>query len=156
MPLAFDERQLVTAGIHDVTIEEVEQHFARFQRTDRRMNLFKKLTDYIAALQAAKIKCSLILDGSFIMTIVDQPDDIDFILVLPEEWDMTADLRPYQYNLVSKKRVKQEYRFDLFTVRKNSPQEQEWVTFFSGINLKWREAFGWPKDTTKGLVRISI
>jgi hypothetical protein len=46
MPLAFDERQLLVAGVHDATLAEVEQHFARFQRTDRRMNLFKKLNKY--------------------------------------------------------------------------------------------------------------
>ena len=120
------------------------------------MNLFKKLTDYLDALRKAGIGGSLIVDGSFIMPAVDQPEDIDMVLVLPEEWDMTADLRPYQYNLVSKQRIKQEYRFDVFTVRKGSPREQEWVAFFSQVNPKWREGFGWPDDTTKGLVRITI
>jgi hypothetical protein len=52
--------------------------------------------------------------------------------------------------------MKQEYRFDVFTVQKGSLDEQEWVAFFSVVNPKWREAFGWPDDTTKGLVRISI
>ncbi len=90
------------------------------------------------------------------MPIVDQPEDIDMILVLPEDWDMDADLKPYQYNLVSKKRIKQEYRFDVFAVQKGSLDEQRWINFFSGVNLKWCEQFGWPKNTIKGLVRILL
>jgi hypothetical protein len=156
MPLVFNERQSPVAGIHDLTIEEIEQYFGRFQRTDRRMTLVKKLKDYLAALRQAGIGGSLIIDGSFIMPAVDQPEDIDIILVLTEEWDMTADLRPYQYNLVSKRRVKQEYRFDMFSVQKGSPKEQEWVAFFSKVSPKWLAAFGWPDGVTKGLVRISI
>ena len=156
MPLMFDERQLLVSGIHDATLAEVEQHFARFQQTDRRMNLFKKLTDYLDSLRRASIGGSLIIDGSFIMPAVDQPEDIDIVLVLPEEWDMTADLRPYQYNLVSKKRVKQEFRFDMFAVQKGSLDEQKWVAFFSKVNPKWLAAFSWPDDLTKGLVRIPI
>ena len=156
MPLVFDERQLLVAGVHDATVEEIEQLFGRFQRTDRRMTLFQKLQDYLAALRRAAIGGSLIIDGSFIMPAIDQPEDIDMVLVLPEEWDMTADLRPYQYNLVSKRRVKQEYRFDVFTVQKGSPDEQEWVAFFSKVNVKWCEAFGWPDDLRKGLVRVPI
>ncbi len=156
MPLTFDDRQLLVSGVHDATLAEVEQHFARFQRTDRRMNLFKKLKEYVAALQAAQINGALIIDGSFVMPAVDQPGDIDIVLVLAEEWNMTADLRPYQYNLVSKRRVKQEYRFDMFAVQKGSPKEQEWVAFFSQVNPKWCEAFGWPMDAIKGLVRILL
>ncbi len=156
MPLTFDERKLLAAGVHDATIEEVEQHFARFQRTDRRMNLFKKLTEYVAALRKAGVGESLIIDGSFIMPIVDQPEDIDMVLVMPEEWDMRAELRLYQYNLVSKKRIKQEFRFDVFAVKKGSSDEQRWMNFFSGINPKWREAFGWSDDAIRGLVRILL
>jgi hypothetical protein len=30
MPLLFDERQLLPAGVHEATLEEVEYHFGRF------------------------------------------------------------------------------------------------------------------------------
>jgi hypothetical protein len=152
--LEFDERGLMPPGVHDATLEEVDQYFGRFQRTDQRITLCKKLKEYVVALRSAEINCSLILDGSFIMIGVDEPEDIDLVLVLPEDWDTNADLRPYQYNVVSKRRVRQAYRFDLFAVRKNSPEEQEWIAFFGHVNLKWCTMFGWPEDTTKGLVRV--
>jgi hypothetical protein len=123
MALSFDDNQLLPAGIHDATLEEVGEQFGRFQRTDRRMTLFRRLGEYVAALRRANIQGSLIIDGSFVMPSMDQPEDVDLVLVLPEDWDTAADLRPYQYNLVSKRRVRQEYRFDVFTVRKGSAQE---------------------------------
>jgi hypothetical protein len=156
MPLEFDERRLLRPGVQDATLEEVEEHFARFQRTDRRRTLFQKLKEYAAALQQAELKGSLIIDGSFIMPTVDRPEDIDLVLVLPEDWDMTADLRPYQYNLVSKRRVKQAFGFDVFIVVRGSSEEHKWVTFFGQVNPKWCSAFGWPHDATKGLVRIPL
>ena len=66
MPLDFDERGLLPPGVHDATIEELDDHFGRFQRTDQRITLCKKLKAYITALKTSGIKCSLIIDGSFI------------------------------------------------------------------------------------------
>src|SRR5688572_28332358 len=130
MPLEFDERGLLPAGIHDATLDELEQYFGRFQRSDQRITLFKKLKAYISALKTADFNCSLSVDGSFIMTKADEPEDIDLVPVLPEDWDMDANLKPFQYNVVSKRRVQQQYRFDLFTVRKNTADEQKWIDFF--------------------------
>ena len=67
-----------------------------------------------------------------------------------------ADLKPCQYNLVSKRRVKQEFGFDIFVVRPDSEQERDWVTFFSRVNVKWRRQFGWPADAKKGIIRVML
>ena len=53
MELAFDERNLLLPGVHDVTMEIVNEHFARFQKSDRRMTLFAKLVAYVDALKKA-------------------------------------------------------------------------------------------------------
>ena len=110
MTLEFDERGLLPPGVHDASLDELDQYFGRFQRTDQRISLCKKLKEYITALRLAEIKCSLIIDGSFIMTGVDEPDDIDLVLVLPLEHDVKADLAPAAYALVSKKRVQKAVR----------------------------------------------
>jgi hypothetical protein len=120
------------------------------------MMLMRRLKEYVAALQQAHLNGSLLLDGSFIMPRVDQPEDIDLVLVLPKDWDLTADLRPYQYNLVSKRRVRQAYGTDVFVVSQGSVEEHKWVTFFSQVNPKWCQAFDWPAQVSKGLVRIAI
>src|SRR5438128_12671441 len=101
MALAFDDRKLLTEGIHQASLAEVEEHCARFQRSGRRIRLFRKLCDYLAAVKKAGCGTSVILDGSFVMGCVDEPSDIDLILILPPDWDPEADLKPFQYNLVS-------------------------------------------------------
>jgi hypothetical protein len=156
MPLMFDDRQLLVVGVQDAALEVVEEHFSRFQRTGRRIKLFEKLREYLAAVKKAGCGIAAIIDGSFVMTCVDEPDDIDLILVLPADWDMTAELQPYQYNLVSKKRVKQEFGLEVFAVPSGSLHEQKWITFFSQVNPKWRQLFGWPEESKKGIVRVIL
>lgn len=155
MALVLDERGLLPDGVHEATLEEVDAVFARFQKSDRRLKLFARLRNYLVELKKAVVGESVIIDGSFVMPCVDEPEDIDIILVMAEDWDMKADLKPYQYNLVSKKRVKKDHGFDLAVVSKNSPLELEWISFFSQVRPKWCQRFGWPKHATKGLVRVT-
>ena len=137
MPLVFDDRGLLPPGIHDATLAEVEETFARFQKSDRRLGLFDKLREYLAALAKTDWAWSVLIDGSFVMPMVDEPNDIDLVLVLPADWDRTVLLRPFEYNVVSKKRVQQQFKFDLFAVPAGSELEQRWIDFFSGVNVKW-------------------
>src|SRR5262245_6472470 len=136
--------------------KEVDDLFARFQKSDRRIKLFGKLRSYLTELKKTGCGTAVILDGSFVMACVDKPGDIDLILVLPADWEWDADLKPYQYNLVSKRRVKQEYRFDLMVVGEGSKDEQEWISFFSQVEPKWCREFGWPKESVKGIVRVTL
>src|SRR5262245_26224486 len=154
MPLAFDERQLLPTGVHDASLLEVEQHFARFQKSERRIRLFEQLRRYIAEVQKTGWDCQIIIDGSFVMLNVDEPEDIDLILVMPKDWDLTAELKPHQYNLVSKGRARKEYRIEVYPVRAGSAEEARWVALFCQVNVKWRQQFGWPADSKKGIVRI--
>jgi hypothetical protein len=156
MGLAFDERQLLLPGVHEVSLETVKEHFARFQRSDRRLQQFVKLSEYLKELKKAQCGESVILDGSFVMACVDEPEDIDLLLVLPVDWDDAADLKPYQYNLVSKRVVRKNYQFDLFVVKAGSADEAEWIEFFGGVSGKWREKFGWPEDVRKGILRVPL
>src|SRR5688500_3648556 len=108
MPLVFDDRGLLPEGIHDTTMGEIDAYFAKFQRSDRRIKLFEQLKRYVHEIQAANWSVSLIIDGSFVMPAVDEPGDIDLMLVLPADWDNEADLRPFEYNLISKRVVRRE------------------------------------------------
>src|SRR5262245_43049395 len=40
----------------------------------------------LEAITQAGCGTSVILDGSFVMACVDEPDDIDLILILPPDW----------------------------------------------------------------------
>ena len=118
--------------------------------------LFAKLRGYLAAVKKAGCGTAVILDGSFVMGCVDEPEDIDLILVLPEDWGNLSELKPYQYNLVSKRRVRQEYGLDLLVATPGSVQEQDWTTFFGRVNVKWCRYFRWPEESTKGIVRVIL
>jgi hypothetical protein len=69
---------------------------------------------------------------------------------------MGADLQPYQYNLVSKRRVQQEYGIEVYPVTAGSVEEEKWLAFFAKINIKWCQLFDWPADATKGIVRVAL
>ena len=129
---------------------------AGFQKSDRRIKLFSRLRQYLEALKRAGCGSSIIIDGSFVMATVDEPGDIDLILVLPEDWDLAADLKPYQYNLVSKRRVQQQYGMEVFPVKPGSVEEQKWIMFFGQVHIKWCRQFGWPLNSTKGIVRVLV
>jgi hypothetical protein len=135
-------------------MDTVKETFGTFQKSDRRPKLFAKLVDYLEALRRADCGQHLIIDGSFVMKWVDEPDDIDLILVLPVGWDLQADLRPYQYNLVSKKMVRTAFGFTVLTVEAGSLDEAKWTSFFGQVNTKWSTHFGWPDDLRKGILRV--
>lgn len=156
MNLILNERKLLPDGIHNVDLGTVQDLFGTFQRTSRRTTLFAKLSQYVEEVQKADIAEAIIVDGSFIMGCIDEPDDIDVILVLKQQWDMTADLLPYQYNLVSKRDVKRNYPFDLIPVRSGSAEEKKWIDYFSQVNTKWYQPYDFPPGSTKGLVRIAL
>ncbi len=155
MPLIFDARGLLAPGIHKASQTEVEEALGRFQRSDRRLKLVAKLRSYLDALRRANLGASVILDGSFVMSAVDEPDDVDAILILPANWDKDADLSPMQYNLLSRRSTKREYEIEIFPAISGTERERYWLEFFAQVNVKWCQQLGWPADTRKGLVRIT-
>ena len=156
MPFEFTENDILVEGLHEATLKDVKESFGGFQKSDRRMTLFKKLEDYCTALKAANITGSIVIDGSFVMKCIDEPEDIDLVLILSDNWDMTADLLPYQYNLVSKRDVRRKYSFDVFAVKEGTRAEEKWIDFFTKINTKWHQQHGFDTTSQKGLVRIAI
>jgi hypothetical protein len=154
MPLTFDDRGLLPPGIHDATLDEIDKHFGRFQKSDRRISLFMKLKAYIREVKSTGWTCEIIVDGSFVMRMVDEPNDIDLILVLPNDWDVTRDLKPFEYNVVDKRFTKKEYRIEVFAVPASSKEDADAHALFEKVRLEWCRLFGWPENSKKGNVRI--
>jgi hypothetical protein len=133
MPIpAFDEHGFLPLGVYDCTLAEIKARFGSFQATDQRPTLFQKLQALIAEARAAGFVRSLLIDGSFV-TATPNPNDIDLVLVLPLGHDLTADLSPAQYNLVSKRRVQKRYGFDIVAVRESTLEFNEAVAFFQQV-----------------------
>ncbi len=156
MQLELDDDGLLPVSIHDSDLEAVQELFGSFQYSTRRISLFKKLTEYIDALRDAKISGSLIIDGSFVMKRVDEPEDIDVVLVLPSDWIMIQELRPFEYNLLSKKAVKRTYPIEVFVTLDGTQDKENRVNFFHQVNVKWCEPLGYPVERRKGLVSITL
>ena len=154
MPLILDERGLLPPGIHDATMAEIEEKFARFQKTERRITLFAKLKAYVKEVKQTGWQCEIIVDSSFVMPMVDEPNDIDVILVLPSDWEMTRELRPFEYNVVGKAFTKKEYSIEVFAVPAGSEREKRIRYLFDQVRPEWCHRFEWPDGSLKGLVRI--
>jgi hypothetical protein len=156
LPLELNENGILPVDIHDAELADLGPLFGDFQRSDRRMKLFSKLSEYVDQLRAAGISGWLIVDGSFVMGCVDEPDDIDVILVLAEGWDMTANLRPFEYNLLSRRDVKRNFPIEVFPALAGSDTEKYWTEYFQQINVKWYAPHGFAIGAKKGLVRIAL
>jgi hypothetical protein len=105
--------KILPPGIHDCTMDEVEATFGRFQRSDRRIHLTKRLSSFIDDARQSGIVAAVIIDGSY-ATAKQEPGDVDLIIVLRADFDLSQELRPFEYNVRSRRMVKQVYRFDVF------------------------------------------
>jgi hypothetical protein len=148
---------LLPPGIHVLTLEQVEESFGRFQKSDRRCRLFARLTTYLRELRAAGWAVAVILDGSFVMKCVDEPDDVDLLVILPTGWDRAAELPPHEYNLLSHRMAKRLYKFDVFAAEEGTDEQARWEEFFAGVNVKWENPpLHLPAGLKKGVVRVAL
>lgn len=139
-------------GVHDCTVEELESAFARFQESDRRVRLTGRLKEYLAEARASGIVVAVLIDGSYV-TAKAEPDDIDLIVVVKPGVD-TTNLRPFEYNVISKRMIRTLYKFDAVSVGDGSQDVADRVRFFSQVNpLKSPE---YTSRTSKGLLRIVL
>jgi len=148
MPIPeLDANGFLPIGIHEAALEEVRERFGRFQTTDRRPALFTKLSVFLAEVRASGLVEAVIVDGSFV-TAKDEPSDIDLILVLRPDHDERAELGPYEYNALSRRRVRRRFRFDVVVAREGSDEYERVVSFFQGV----RGRLG----LRKGVVRVIL
>lgn len=134
-------------GIHDCTLEDVENIFGRFNTTDCRVQLSSKLREYVEELRRFNAGSELIVDGSFVTSKPD-PNDIDLILVLPEGFDYARQVMPFEYNLIRSRPVKKKYGFDVFAAVKNTKLYNDRINFFQQVRGNG--------GLKKGLLRIPL
>ena len=131
-------------GIHQMSLAELRDAFGSFNGSDVRSRLFEKLERYVEVL----VRCAwyrwLLVDGSFV-TSKQRPSDIDLVLVVDGSFDKETTLLPLHYAVMSARRVKRQYGFDLFVAPEGSEALDHWITYFSGVA-------GSP--LRKGLVRL--
>ncbi len=139
-------------GIHDCTVAEVEAAFGRFQRSDHRITLTERLKAYLADAARSGIVVAVLIDGSYV-TAKEEPEDIDLIVVRRPEVD-TTQLRPFEYNAISKAVIRRTYKFDVFSVADGGDELANRIEFFSQVNPKKPNTY--TTRTTKGLLRVRL
>jgi hypothetical protein len=151
IPALYDG--VLPLGVHRCTFEEVQNLFGRFNRSDQRPRLTDKLRQFITAARNSGIVRAVVVDGSYI-TAKPEPGDIDLILVLRADFDLAQELRPFEYNIQSKRMVRRLYGFDVLPAIDGSVAYDRYISDFSRVRLDD------PEQTTnqryKGLLRIEL
>jgi hypothetical protein len=138
MPIPpFNEDGLLPVGLHDCTFRDLDDRFGRDQWVGNRLSsqrskLFSLFQDYLSKLRKELEVAEVIIDGSFV-TAKPDPNDIDLIVVMAEKHDFGQELRPFEYNLLSARRVQQSHKFDLRVVPFGGQAYHEAVEFFSRV-----------------------
>jgi hypothetical protein len=144
---------VLPVGIHDCTFEEISKVFGRFDRTDIRLKLTQKLGQYIVDARNSGIASAIIVDGSYI-TRKAEPSDIDVILALRKDFDLGQELRPFEYNIQSKRMVRRLYGLDVLPAVEDSEAYQRYLQLFSRVRLDDPEQT--KAQLNKGVLRIAI
>ena len=90
---------------------------------------------------------AIIVDGSFV-TDINDPNDIDLILVLHDGHDYNAELRPLEYNVLSRRSARRTYGFDVMLVQPRELEASENYAFFSQVRNR--------PALRKGMVRVVL
>jgi hypothetical protein len=147
MPIPeLDDRGLLPVGLHTCTLSEIRARFGQFRSSDRRCRLVDTLEAYVEELRLSRLVAWLVVNGSF---VTDKPDphDIDLVVVLRSDHNLVGELRPFEYNAISRRRVKKRHDFDVLLAREGSRELGEFVAFFQQVR-------GEP-DLSKGVLRVN-
>ena len=148
MPIpALDENGVLPPGIYDCALEEIAARFGSFQESDRRPRLFAILRSFLAEVQASGLVLAVIIDGSFV-SVKPAPEDIDLVLIVHASHDQDANLLPSQYNVVSKRRVRRRFGFDILVARVGDENYEHIVKFYQQVRLR--------PDLRKGVLRLTL
>jgi len=148
MPIpSFDEYGLLLGGVHDCTLDEIRARFGSFQSSERRPNLLRRLTAFVAEAGSSGIVRSIIVNGSFV-TAEPEPNDIDLIVVVGADHDFSADLKASAYAVLSKRRVQRRFGFDMLVARENSLEYRRWTEFFQQVRLE--------PGRRKGILKVQL
>ena len=134
-------------------MDEVDETFGRFQGSDRRIQLTKQLRFFVDDARRSGIVTALVIDGSYV-TAKEQPGDIDLIVALRPDFNLQQELRPFEYNMRSRRMVRQLYKFDVFVDVDGSDEYTDHVRFFQRVKADDPEQE--TSQVRKGLLRVVL
>ncbi len=143
----LNEHGYLPEGIHDCSLEEAAARFGGFQCSDRRPQLWVRFTEFVREAQASGLVDAIIVDGSFV-TAEPLPNDIDLVVVMSAREDFSGDLLPTDYNVLSQRRVRQRFGFDIVVTTNMHEMLTQAVTFFQQVRQR--------PGVKKGLLRLHL
>lgn len=143
----LNEHGWLPEGIHDCTLEEAAARFGGFQRSDRRPQLWAQFVEFVREAQADGLIDAIIVDGSFV-TAEPLPNDIDLVLVMSAQQDFSGDFSPAHYNVLSQRRVRLRFGFDILVATNEHETLAQAVAFFEQVRQR--------PGAKKGLLRIRL
>ena len=93
------------------------------------------MATYFDELKSAGTGKYLIVNGSFV-TGKEIPGDIDLLLVLKDDVNLSQPIPPFRYNSFSKKYVKKNYPFDFFVGYENDDSYNVAVDLFHDVKFQ--------------------
>lgn len=127
----FDIDGDLPPGIYQATLDELERRLSRFVVSDRRINLFARFKQLVAMARRSGIVERLVVGGSFV-TSKPEPNDIDIVIVLPNDLDFDA-LTPSQNAVTNRSALRRDLKtgaLDVTTVRSETSQMDLVLEFF--------------------------
>lgn len=97
--------------------------------------------------QTSGVVKMIIVDGSFV-TDKDAPSDIDLIVVSLPRGVLPANLRPLEYNVLSKRSIRRQYGMDVLSAQDGESEVDEHIEFFSQVRNR--------PEIRKGMLRIVL
>jgi hypothetical protein len=143
----LNEHGWLPEGVHDCTLEEAGARFGGFQRSDRRPGLWARFLEFVSEAQACGLIDAIVVDGSFV-TAEPVPNDIDLVLVVTAHHNFSVDMLPMHYNVLSQRRVRQRFGFDIVVATNNHETLEQAVAFFQQVRQQ--------PGAKKGLLRIRL
>lgn len=135
-------------GIHDATMDELEERCGQPFGCDRRIHFMADLEKYVTEAKKCKYVKSLIINGSFISN-QSKPSDIDIMVVLSDSFNkMSPEIALWERNLVDRGYVRKNYgRIDIFSATEDSLRYKNLTVYWSTDK---------EKGEPKGMVRIQL
>ncbi|GHT30799.1 hypothetical protein FACS1894214_1330 [Planctomycetales bacterium] len=161
--LQFTEYQILPKGITIAGIEEIESALGE-NTSQWRSILMTELKSYIEELRTVSIGSYLILDGSFVMPCVKNPNDIDIILIMPDDWDTSEADISNEMHLLDAFQIRLRYaHLDVKIVSDHSFELDFWLRCFGNIsrdNHFFTDRNGMlmeiPAGVQKGLIQVNL
>ena len=101
----------------------------------------------MAEIRSSDLAVQVYVDGSF-ATDKPDPSDVDLIIALPKDHAWDTDLRPDQYNVLSRRRVRNRYGIDVLVAPEGSRALEEYLAFFSQVRHR--------PGLRKGVIRLVL